>query len=390
MPSAVRRLISRAVWPDAPSGPDRVICHEWLTALGGSDRVAVELARITDATVIFTFALDDDFARTLLTQHGVVARVVTWRGGRWAGRRRGRLTLLLPIMPIVWRSLDLSRARLVVSSSHACVKAIRAPRHVSYCHTPMRYAWEWRLERDRLPRWAQPIMPIAAAVFRRLDRRWARSVDVHLANSRFVAERVRRAYGVEAVVVPPPVRSRRLASCPRPDRPGPFVTAGRFVPYKRFDLAIEAANLAGVDLVLAGDGPDRRRLERLAGPTIRFVIGPDDDRLAELLASARALVFCGVEDFGILPVEAQATGTPVIARGEGGAIETVVEGQTGVLVRSDRVDEWADALRNFDPDGFDPEIVRAHALTFDTEQFARRILDPDQEPGSTIARLGHR
>ncbi|MGA1555437.1 MAG: glycosyltransferase [Ilumatobacteraceae bacterium] len=383
MAGRLRRLITRAVWPDAMSDPERVVCHEWFVHSGGSDQVAAQLARLVEAEVVYTFALDESFASRLFHQHGVTAPVVTWRFGRSIGRRSA---LLLAIMPLVWKALDLRSARLVVTSSHACVNAVAAPHHLSYCHTPMRYAWEWRLERDRLPRWAQPGMPIVAAVFRLLDRRWARSVEVHVANSHFVAERIRRAYGVDAIVIPPPVEVTRFAERPRPVAVGPFLAAGRFVPYKRFDLAIEAANRAGVELVVAGDGPERERLLRLAGPTVRFDIGPDDERLAQLLTSARALVFCGVEDFGMLPVEAQAAGTPVIARGLGGATESVVHGRTGILVDSDRTEDWAAALTSFDPAEFDVDVLRAHAATFGSERFAARLLDPLCAPGAFIAR----
>lgn len=364
--------IQRWIWPDARPDVERIVCHEWFAVLGGSDKVAAELADIVDAQVVYTFAVSDECLASL----DLDRPVVTWRFGRWAGRSR-RFVALLPIMPLVWRALDLRGASLTVTSSHACVNAVRGGgRRVSYCHTPMRYAWEWRLEAGRLPRWARPLLPAVAAVFRRLDRRWSRHVDTYVANSTFVAERIRRAYGRDAVVVPPPIDVDRFGAAPstRLDG-GPFVAAGRLVAYKRFDLAVEAANRAGVELVVAGDGPELDRLAAMAGPTVRLVVSPSDDELRRLLAGARAFVFPGVEDFGMLPVEAQACGTPVVARRAGGALDSVVEGVTGVFVDADDPAAWAAALAAFDPGAFDPDAIRAHAATFSVDHFRTRLAE---------------
>jgi glycosyltransferase involved in cell wall biosynthesis len=367
--------VRRFVWPDARPESERVVCHEWFAVLGGSDKVAAELVRITDADVVYTFALADDCLDAL----DIDRPVVTWRYGRWAGRSR-RFVALLPIMPLVWRALDVAGAELTVTSSHACVNAVRGGgRRVSYCHTPMRYAWEWRLEVGRLPSWARPLLPPVAAVFRRLDRGWSSHVHTYVANSNTVADRIRRAYGRESIVVPPPIDVERFA----PTEPGveaaevggPFVTAGRFVAYKRFDLAIEAANIAGMDLVVAGDGPELDRLVALAGPTVRLVVAPTDDQLRDLLGRARAFVFPGVEDFGMLPVEAQACGTPVIARRAGGALDSVVDGVTGCFVDTDDPRDWARALTEFDPGRFVADEIRSHAESFSTERFRHRVAD---------------
>lgn len=368
-----RRLVSGWVWPDArPFRSARtVVLHEWLAVTGGSDKVADRLARLADADVVFTFALDE----VCVADVGFDRPIVTWRFGRWAARSR-RFTYLLPVMPFVWWALDLPSARTVVTSSHACVNAARrtSARRLSYCHTPMRYAWEWRLEQERAPRALRPVLAPFAAVLRRLDRRWSRNVDVYLANSSTVAERIEHAYRRVAEVVPPPVDVERFPLQPAPrTRDAPFVAAGRFVPYKRFDVTVLAANEAGVPLVVAGDGPDAERLESLAGPTVTIVRSPDDARLARLLADARAFVFPGVEDFGMLAVEAQACGTPVIARRAGGALDNVSDGVTGVFVDGDSVATWAEALAAFDPASFDPRRVRAWADRFDVDAFDRNV-----------------
>lgn len=373
-PSGVmRRWVSRLVWPDAHRfrSASTVVLHEWLAVTGGSDKVADRLARLVDADVVFTFALDDECVADI----GFDRPVVTWRFGRWAGRSR-RFTYLLPVMPVVWWALDVPAARTVITSSHACVNAARrtGARRLSYCHTPMRYAWEWRLEQERAPRALRPVLAPFAAILRRLDRRWSRNVDVYLANSATIAERIGHAYRRSAEVVPPPIDVDRfpLRSTPR-TLDDPFVAAGRFVPYKRFDLAVRAANRAGVALVLAGDGPDAARLESLAGPTVTIVRGPDDAGLAHLLAAARAFVFPGVEDFGMLAVEAQACGTPVIARRAGGALDNVSDGTTGTFVDDDTVAAWADAFAAFDPAAYDPVEIRSWATRFGVDAFDRNV-----------------
>ena len=374
----LRELVAHLIWPDARPhrGARTVVCHEWLAVIGGSDKVAAELAAIADAEVVYTFALDDACVEAL----GIEAPVVTWRCGRWAARSR-RFALMLPIMPLVWRALDLARTELVVTSSHACVNAVRSPdaRRLSYCHTPMRYAWDWRLERERLPAALRPLMPAGAVVLRWLDRRWSRSVDAYLANSTFVAARIASAYGREdATVIPPPIDVEGPGGFPESGDvlSGAYViTAGRWVPYKRFDLAIEAAELAGRDLVVAGGGPDASRLRSLAGPTVRFVEDPDDQTLRALLARADAFLFCGVEDFGMLPVEAQAAGTPVVARDEGGALDSVIDGETGLLVSGDDPQRWACRIADLDLRRFDPDRIRAHAAAFGADVFRRRVLD---------------
>jgi len=372
--STARRLLSRVVWPGAMPYREAstVVCHEWFAALGGSDRVAARLAEVAEADVVYVFALDPSTTSRL----DITSPVVTWRFGTWAAANR-RFQRLLPVMPLVWWCLDLSRASRVVTSSHSCVNAVRTPaaHRTCYCHTPMRYAWDWRLEAGRAPRLVRPALPAAAAVLRWADRRWSRRVDTYVANSAFVAGRILRAYGREAAVIHPPVdvdRWRPRDGSGQPARTT-YLIAGRLVAYKRADLAVRAAAMADVPLVVAGDGPDLPRLRHMAGPTVSFVVDPDDERLVGLVRDARALLFPGIEDFGILPVEAQACGTPVIARGEGGAIETVLDGVTGMLLATDEAQVWATALTHFDPALLDPAAARRNAERFAADVFEERI-----------------
>jgi glycosyltransferase involved in cell wall biosynthesis len=356
--------------------------------MGGSDRVAARLVELAGAEVVYVFALD----RRLVERLGVEAPVITWRFGE-AVARVGSFHLLLPLMPLVWRALDLSSTKLVVTSSHACVNAISAPgaRRISYVHTPMRYVWYWRLERDRVGAPVRWLLPVAAPVFRVLDRWWSGRVDTVVANSGFVAARIQAAYGRDAVVIPPPVDTEFFSpseslerplspasageASPPADRDGPFVLAGRLVAYKQARVVIESANRAAVPLAVAGNGPELPVLRELAGPTVSFVVDPSDEELRELFRAGRALLFPGVEDFGMIPVEAQACGMPVIARDEGGARETVVDGVTGLLVAGDDPVEWTAVLADFGSKQFDPVAVRRNAERFAAASFEIRIAE---------------
>ena len=346
--------------------------------MGGSDKVAARLVELAGAEVVYVFALD----RRLVERLGIGAPVVTWRFGE-ALARVGSFHLLLPLMPLVWRALDLSSAQLVVTSSHACVNAISAPgaRRVSYVHTPMRYVWYWRLERDRAGAPVRWLLPVAAPVFRVLDRWWSGQVDTFVANSHFVAARIATAYGRDAVVIPPPVDTEFFSpSVPPGDgassvdgREAPFVLAGRLVAYKQARVVVEAANRAALPLVVAGNGPELPVLRALAGSTVSFVVDPSDEELRGLFRTGQALLFPGMEDFGMIPVEAQACGMAVIARNEGGARETVVDGVTGLLVEGDDVGEWATALADFGSHQFDPIAIRRNAERFTATRFEEQV-----------------
>jgi glycosyltransferase involved in cell wall biosynthesis len=345
------------------------VCHEWLTTYGGSEQVAQRLAEVAHATDVFTFTARPELAAELFGRSTV-------RAHRWGFSRTARKhwQWFLPVMPWAWSHLDLRDFDLVVTSSHACVNAISVPEgtlHVSYCHTPMRYAWRWREEIGRIPPAVRPVWPLAAAALRRVDRSWAEHVDLFIANSRHVAGHIRSVYGREAAVVYPPVDTSYWT--PGGHRDDYFLIAGRLVAYKRVDVAIRAARLAGVRVVVAGDGPALDRLKRIAGPEVEFVRSPDRDALRELYRHARAFVMPGVEDFGMTMVEAQACGTPVIAYRAGGALEAVREGVTGILYASPSATTLARVMRGFQPEAFTPAALRAHVEAFDKSTFDARI-----------------
>jgi glycosyltransferase involved in cell wall biosynthesis len=344
-----------------PAGPI-ALCHEWTTTFGGAEQVSERIASLLGVEDVFTFTADPDLARRLFPRQ----RVFAHRTGRSTFAQR-HWQWMLPVMPRAWKSLDLTGYRLVITNSHSCSNAIRVPAdcyQVSYCNTPMRYAWDWRREIRRLPPVLRPLWPLAASALRRADRSWARSVTLYIANSRNVQRRIRRCYGRSSVVIHPAVDTSYWTPAQRTVKDDFFLVAGRLVAYKQIDVAVAAAKLAGVRLVVAGDGPELRTLKAMAGPETEFVIGPSRDELRELYRRARALLFPGIEDFGITPVEAQACGTPVIALDAGGVRETVEHGRTGVLYRDPSARGLASAVSTFAPERYALDALREQVATF--------------------------
>ncbi|MBI2708721.1 MAG: glycosyltransferase [Actinobacteria bacterium] len=347
------------------------LCHEWTIQYAGSERVTAEIAKVIDPDSCYTAAVEGGTERIVFGDR----RIETWSFGL-RPRVRDNWPKLLPVLPLAWRGVDLGGHRLVVTSSHSCVNAVPASPgsiRLSYSHTPMRYAWCWREELRRVPRALQPAWPAVAAALRRADRGWSERVDAFACNSAFVAERIARFYGREATVVPPPVDVDAFTPGDDPSPRDVFVVVGRLVSYKRVDVAIRAAARAGVDLVVVGDGIERSRLEAMAGPNVRFTGAVDQEALLGWYRRARALVIPGVEDFGIGPLEAQACGTPVLARTEGGTSETVLDGTTGRLVAGEDVEAWADALASFDSARYAPAACRDNALRFSPDRFRSRF-----------------
>jgi glycosyltransferase involved in cell wall biosynthesis len=280
-------------------------------------------------------------------------------------------------MPLAWRYASRRSYDVVLTSSHACVKGFwpgRAALHLSYCYTPMRYAWLPAL--DQRSGKGRP-QDLGAAYLRRWDQKSAAWVDDFAAISTCVRDRIERWYGRPARVIHPPVDVGYYSPSPEGGGPGRFALAvGRMVGYKRFDLAVRACHRVGYPLVVAGAGPEEARLRALAaglGADVTFVIDPGDDALRELYRRAEVLVFPGEEDFGIVPVEAQACGTPVLAYGKGGVTDTVVPGVTGVLVDEQDEQALATALLAVLEHPLDPERCRSNAARFGLERFRAEL-----------------
>ncbi len=349
--------------------PRVAVVHDWLTIPGGSERVVLELLEMFPQAELFTSVYDPSPWPAQITERVVHSSFLN----RIPGAVR-HYPKLLPLMNMAFRSFDLSSFDLVLSSSHACAKNVRTPQHalhVCYCHTPMRYAWEEGfLEGEQVGRAMRLALPPLLAWLRRTDLAGAAEPDVFVANSRHVAQRIQRYYGRSAEIVHPPVDVDHFLGLER--RTGDFYFAfGRVVPYKRIDLAVAACARLGRRLKVAGDG---RALDgvRAAAPTgegIEFLGKVSAEERDRLLGGARALLFPGEEDFGIVPVEAQAAGLPVIAYGVGGAGETILDGRTGVLFAEQSASALAAAIERFEGLTLDESAVRENARRFGRERF---------------------
>jgi len=283
---------------------------------------------------------------------------------------------LLPLMNAAFRRFDLSGFDLVISSSHACAKNVRTgpgTLHVCYCHTPMRYAWEEGfLEGEQVGRLTRILLPPLLARLRRQDLAGAAGPDAFVANSRYVAQRIERFYGRSAEVVHPPVDVEHYLALER-EPEDYYLAFGRVVPYKRVDIAVTACSALGRPLKVAGDGRAIEAVRAGAGAGVEFLGKVSDGERDRLLTGARALLFPGEEDFGIVPVEAQAAGVPVIAFGIGGALETVLDGRTGVLFDPQDAAALAGAIERFEGLELDPAAVRRNAAGFGSERFRREM-----------------
>ncbi len=352
------------------STPPAVV-HDFFVQDGGAERVAIELARLLPAATIHTTFFDGRRFMDRLDPD----RVRSWPLQRLIGPTPN-FRALLPLYPLWFSMLDLRDAPLVVSSSSHFAKAVRTSRrsvHVAYVHTPARYIWQLDayLARSSYARPARFGGRVMKPLLQRWDRETARRPDVIVCNSAAVRERIATFWGRSAELIHPPVDTSEIPF-PGTDE-GFLLVAARLLAYRRIDLAVDAATRLGRDLVVVGDGPERRTLEQIAGPSVRFLGHLPRAELVELFTRCHAYLLPGVEDFGIASVEAMAAGKPVVAFRAGGALDTLVEGQTGVFFDRQTVDAVAEAIERLDRLGVDPAVIRAHAETFDAAVFRQRF-----------------
>jgi glycosyltransferase involved in cell wall biosynthesis len=351
--------------------PRAAVVHDWLTVPGGSEKVMLRLLGMLPGADVFTSVYDPAPWTDLLAGHSVHASFLD----RLPGARRA-YPRLLPLMNAAFESFDLSGFDLVVSSSHSCAKNVLTrpgTLHVCYCHTPMRHAWDPRFLLDEpLSRPAAAAARLMLGRLRRVDLAGASRPDVFVANSSHVAARIGKYYRRDAVVIHPPVDVEPYLRRPRREQDY-YLVLGRVVPYKRVDLAVAACAMLGRPVKVAGTGRALLRAKAAAGPASEFLGYVTDERLGELLAGARALLVPGEEDFGIVPVEAQAAGVPVIAYRAGGARDSVIESETGVFHDAQTPESLASAILEFEDLAFDEETIRDNARRFAPERFDKEV-----------------
>jgi glycosyltransferase involved in cell wall biosynthesis len=349
------------------------LVHDYLNQMGGAERVVMAFHEIFPEAPIYTSIYDPQRVDPAFQHMDIRTSFMQ------------KLPLVkkhhqpfLPLYPFAMENLDLRGYDLVLSSSSAFGKGVitrPGTLHICYCHTPMRWCWNYEeyVEREQLGRAARAILPFFMTGLRVWDQTSAMRVDHFIANSPVVAERIQKYYRREAVVIPPPVEASRFPFDPTTQPEDYFLILSRLIPYKRVDLAIEACNRLQLPLVIIGGGRDEEPLKRMAGPTIRFLGRLSDEDVIHYYTHCRAFLFPGEEDFGITAVEAQAAGRPVIAYRAGGSLASVIDGVTGTFFREQTVESLMEVLATFDERRFNPQAIRNHALEFDTPRFHRRI-----------------
>jgi glycosyltransferase involved in cell wall biosynthesis len=385
------------------------LVHDWLTGMRGGEKVLEELGGMFPGAPIFTLFHFPGSVSPAIESHPIHTSFLQRAPGLRRGYRR-----YLPLFPAAIEDFDLGGFELVISSSHCVAKGVIPPPdglHYCYCHTPMRYAWDQ--EHAYFPRrrgLAARVRALTLTALRAWDAASAARVDLFVANSSFVAERIRAFYGRRAEVVPPPVdvdfftpataaATAGSAGLPLGETGGAgyALVVSALAPYKRIDVAIAACARAGVELRIVGDGPERGALERLAGPRARLLGRVDGAALRDLYRGARLLLQPGVEDFGIASVEALACGTPVVAAGRGGVLDVVEDGRHGVLYdEGGGAGALAAAIDKAAQIGFNPLELRRRAESFAAGRFTgrmrslvssrrRRFAEAAPAPGNTEA-----
>jgi glycosyltransferase involved in cell wall biosynthesis len=373
------------------------LIHDWLTGMRGGERALLAFCEMFPDADLFTLVRVPGATDPIIERRRVRTSPIQWLP--WPGRLYRHY---LPLFPIAIEQFDLDGYDLVLSTSHCAAKSVVVSghtRHLCYCLTPMRYAWDQfdaYFGPDRVgPRVSGLMRPVMAAMAR-WDRATERRVHRYLAISQYVARRISLYYNRQSSIVYPPVETTFYTPAPSGAPRGPAVNEGHaagmlvvsaLVPYKRVDLAIAAAKRAHLPLTIVGDGPERAALEAAAGDGVRFLGWCTNEEIRDLYRASLATILPGEEDFGIVPLEAQACGRPVVALGRGGALETVIDGETGVLVEPGET-ALAQGLERAAGIAWDSARIRQHAERFSRDRFVREIEHAIDETMAVPA--GHR
>jgi glycosyltransferase involved in cell wall biosynthesis len=359
--------------------PKVAIVCDWLTNMGGAEKVVLSIAKAYPGAPIYTSVFTPE---TMPEFKNLDIRTTYLQ--KLPKFLRSKHQLFPVLRAHAFRGLDLSAYDIIISSASAEAKAVQKRTgaiHICYCHTPTRYYWSHYEEYRREPGFG-PLNPLIRLVIppfvrwmRRLDLRTITGVDYFIANSSTVAERIKKYYNRDSYVLNPPVEMDRFRELDISGTRTGFMMIGRQVPYKRSDLAVAACNQLKLPLTVYGNGSEHDRLAAAAGPTVKLVVGAPDSEVAAALTHAAGYIMPQEDDFGIIQIEAMAAGTPVIAYSKGGSRDAVIPGKTGLFFNEQTVNSLVAALKRFKPEQFDPKTIRKHAETFSEERFIAKLQD---------------
>ena len=346
------------------------LVHDWLPFMGGAERILTNFLELYKDAPIYTSICNRNNLDGKLKDANIITSFLQKKKDNQYDHKK-----LFPFMPVAFESFNLNEYDVVLSQSTSCAKGVITnpnTMHICYCNSPMRYGWEFYYEYTcNMKGIKKSLVKYFMSFMRVWDNVSSDRVDYFIANSENVARRIWKHYRRESVVIHPPVRCS-VFSIGEVDE-NFFLVVSRLQEYKRIDLAVKAFNELGLPLVIIGDGPMRKELEDIANDNIKFLGRQSDETIKEYYAKCRAFIFQGEEDFGITPLEAQASGRPVIAYGKGGALETVVDGKTGVFFGEQTVESLKNGVSRFNKMKFNKIQIRTNALRFDEEKFKEKI-----------------
>lgn len=355
--------------------PKIALVHEYLTRLGGAERVLKHLSDLYPKADIFTLLYNQDKVSKVFPPEKVRVSFVN----NFPNFIKSKVKFLAPILPSAIESFDLSQYDLVISSTNSFAKGvITKPRaiHIAYCHAPATFLWNafhsYR-KQQRKGGFGNFMILLLTHYLRQWDRQAADRVDYFIANSKLTQSRIKKYYRKDSKVIYPPVDIERLKATK--EHKDYFLIVSQLTQYKNIDIAVEAFNKLGLPLVIIGDGPERKRLQKLANKNVELKGFLDDETIVEYYQNCRAFIFAGSDDFGIAPVESMAAGKPVLALREGGALETIVEGKTGEFFDAPIIELLADGVRRITDNTYDYKYIRKHSEQFSTKRFIKEIED---------------
>ena len=351
-----------------------VLVHDWLNQMGGAEDVLADLVNLYPDSPIYTSLYAPDIMPDVYRQWDIRT---LWIDKLPAIHQQHQP--YLPLYPLAWQGLDLSEYNVILSNKSGFCHGLqfnpRGTIHICYCLAPTRYVWQLDsyIKREGIGKVAEMALRPLVSIMKKWDYAAAQRVTHFIAISTEIRERIQTYYNRDSVIIYPPVDTSRFKPVAQSAVEDYFLIVSRLIPYKRIDLAVQAATRLGVPLKIGGKGRDMERLRVMAGDTVEFLGYVSDEDLPQLMAKAKAFIFPGLEDFGITPVQAEAAGRPVIAYKGGGALDTVIEGVTGEYFTEQTVDSLAAVMQSFDAAKYDPVTIRNHALKFDSAIFKQQI-----------------